>query len=93
MLRLEYSILSDTLKFGVAGLANVNNLADLFASSNPGSYFANNYGLMGMCDIEYMPVPGLSAKIGLMLFDAKGTSSLVQYKDQDLVYVRFEWKF
>ncbi len=93
MLRLEYSILSDTLKFGVTGLGNVDNLAETFKASDMGSYISNNYGVAGMADVEYMPVPGLSAKIGVMLFDGKGTSTIAQMKDTDLVYLKFNWQF
>jgi hypothetical protein len=93
MLRLEYSILSDTLKFGLTGLGNVDNLAETFKASDMGSYVANNYGVAGMADVEYMPVPGLSAKIGVMLFDGKGTSTIAQMKDTDLVYIKFNWQF
>jgi hypothetical protein len=90
--RLELSVLADTLKFGLTGLGNVNNMYEAFGESDPFGYMADNGGLMGGFDIEYKPSVSVSLKAGVMIFDG-ANCSIAQMKDRDLVFASFEYQF
>jgi hypothetical protein len=91
--RLELSLLDDTLKLGWSGLGNLNNTYRAFADSDPFGYIGDNWGFMGGFDVEYKPDLSLSIKTGVMLFDAKDSSSLAAYRDMDLFFVKAEYHF
>ncbi|MBN2352673.1 MAG: hypothetical protein JXD23_08915 [Spirochaetales bacterium] len=92
VVRLELSVLDDTLKFGLTGLGNVNNVYDAFGASDFFTYIVDNGGYMGGFDIEYKPSVSVSLKAGVMLFDGNNCS-IARMKDNDLVFASFEYHF
>ena len=90
--RLELSVLDETLKFGLTGLGNVNNMYDAFGQADFFTYLVDNGGVMGGFDIEYKPSLSVSLKAGVMIFDGNN-SSIGRMKDRDLVFASFKYNF
>jgi hypothetical protein len=93
LLRLELSLLSDTIVFGATGIGNVNTLYDAFTAGDPAGFFADNYGVMGGLDFQYNPSLNLAVKLGVMFFEGTDTATLGLWRDNDLFSAAFEVKF
>lgn len=93
VLRLELSLVSDTLKIGATGIGNASTLADAFAASDGWGYLENNYGVMGGLDLQYSPTPSMSITAGVMIFDGSDTATLGAWRDNDLASVKFSYSF
>jgi hypothetical protein len=93
LLRLEFLTLDDKLKFGLTGLGNINNIYEAFEANDFGDYLSDYYAFLAGFDVEYLPTPNLSIKAGFLLFDGKKTTTLGQYKDMDLFFVKCEYSF
>jgi hypothetical protein len=90
--RLELSVLDDSLKFGLTGLGNVNNMYEAFGQADFFTYLVDNGGVMGGFDIEYKPSLSVSLKAGVMIFDGNNCS-IGRMKDRDLVFASFKYSF
>jgi hypothetical protein len=93
LLRVEEKVLGDKLKFALTGLADINNLYDLFKAGNFSTYLSDNYGVMGGFSVTYSPHPSVNVEAGVIGLDGKETTSVGRMKDSSYVYTKFEYSF
>jgi hypothetical protein len=93
LLRVEEKLLSDKLKLAVTGLADINNLYDMFKSDNFGSYLSDNNGVMGGFSVTYSPHPSVNVEAGVIGLNGKDTTSVGRMRDSSFIYTKFEYSF